>query len=326
MPDSDAPRGRGQSQDLSSLNDAFISKVVLSGHESAVYAVQFSPSGRNIASTSLDKTVRVWSLNTSSDNAVLGKHDMAGTDVRWLRDDVVASASLDQTVCLWALAKGEIIGSFKLDSHALCLAAAGDGGNVIYAGCSSGSVFALDARLAAPAVAAWKGEASANAVAFHVEKQVLLCGDSKGRMTVLDPRQPMSVVEEVGVSDASDSKPVSGISVLGDLVACNSYDSVLRVFDGQSRALLHSLRGHHNRNWPIRSVLFRSGHTDLVASGSASHSCYLYGPLRNEAEAPSLIQKLKGHSGNVYAVDFCKDVLVTCSADTTLRLWKKASQ
>ena len=318
----DAPDGTDLPRHDDALHDEyFSSKAVLSGHEAAVYAVQFSPTGRSLASTSLDKTVRAWSSNGSSDNVVLGRHDMAGTDVRWLKDDLVASSSLDQTVCFWSFPKGDCLSSYKLDSHALCLAS-GTSEHLVFAGVSSGAVFVLDSRSPVPNVA-WRGDSSANALAYHADRGELFVGDSKGQMTVLDGRQ-FGVIAQVAVSETSDSKPISGITCSASLVACNSYDAVLRIFDVESRTLLHSLRGHHNRNWPIRSVLVSSGSSDYIASGSASHSCYLYGPLRSKQVSPTLIQKLKGHGGNVYATDYCKDTLVSCSADATIRLWRKS--
>jgi len=284
-----------------------------------VYAVSFSPNGRNVASTSLDRTVRVWLTGGNSENITVGRHDMAGSDVLWLKDDWVASSSLDRTVRVWSYPKGECMNTFELDGFALCLAV--DEQHILYSGTASGQLYSLDARTSV-AVAMWKGEAGINAVAIMPGPPHILVGDAKGRLSTIDTRTHR-LISEIGVSDTSDSKPISGVSCSTSVVACNSYDSVLRVYDATSQTLLHSLRGHHNRNWPIRSVLFSVGSSVYVASGSASHSAYLYGPLQTEGHAPSLVQKLKGHSGNVYAIDVYRDLMATCSADATVRLWKK---
>jgi COMPASS component SWD3 len=239
----DGTSRRASDVDSGLAEDLFGAGKILQGHEAAVYAVQFSPAGRHIASTSLDRTVRVWTLLGSDASTVVGKHDMAGSDVRWLKDDLVASASLDATVKVWSVPKGECISSFRCDGFALCLCNDAPS-QLLYAGTASGTVHAMDSRVSA-LVGAWKGDAAVNAVLCWPDQHTLMCGDAKGVLTSLDLRT-MQVLEQVGVSDTSDSKPISGLAALfsSSLLAVNSYDSVLRVFDTSSRTLAHSLRGH----------------------------------------------------------------------------------
>jgi WD40 repeat protein len=56
-------------------DDAAKEEAVLNGHKDAVNAVVFSPDGTLLATTSKDKTVRLWDVATRKELASLGGHD-----------------------------------------------------------------------------------------------------------------------------------------------------------------------------------------------------------------------------------------------------------
>jgi WD40 repeat protein len=128
-------------------------------------------------------------------------------------------------------------------------------------------------------------------------------------------------------------------------------DSEVEVANEQA---LHSLVGHKNRAYPIRSAI-RVGSeysrafalrransasdtgtgggeagavapslhsTVLVATGSSDGDAFLFdvGGPRGTGE---LVQRLRGHTDRVYSVDFHPSVpmLATASADFTVKLW-----
>jgi COMPASS component SWD3 len=129
---------------------------------------------------------------------------------------------------------------------------------------------------------------------------------------------------------------------------------------GSKLKLVSSLTGHKNHNWPIKSA-FHVGKdygrasfkpasdfdiptteasedpsdkkhsqreksvTDrlMLATGSADNHAYLFDlGLRNEVTG-ELVQKLEGHTGRVYAVNFhpSEPLLASASADHSIKLW-----
>jgi len=67
-----------------------------------VYSVAWSPDGRVLASSSSDKTVHLWEVQTGQQLRILTGHSDFVTSVAWSPDGrVLASSSSDKTICLW---------------------------------------------------------------------------------------------------------------------------------------------------------------------------------------------------------------------------------
>ncbi|MCI5208726.1 MAG: hypothetical protein D3910_08020, partial [Candidatus Electrothrix sp. ATG2] len=78
--------------------------TVLRGHEGRVYGLAFSPDGKQLASTSVDKTIRLWDTESGKEMAVLRGHIDFVTDVSFSPDGTcLASSSWHGTLRLWDL-------------------------------------------------------------------------------------------------------------------------------------------------------------------------------------------------------------------------------
>src|SRR6266567_262274 len=82
----------------------------LKGHRGSVMAVAFSPDGKVLASSSRDKTIRLWDLATGGLKRTLTEHTADVYDVTFSpKGNLLASASADKTIRLWDARSGKVV-------------------------------------------------------------------------------------------------------------------------------------------------------------------------------------------------------------------------
>jgi WD40 repeat protein len=86
----------------------------LEGHSDSVRLVVFSPGGSQLASSSVDKTVRVWDVATGATLQRLEGHSAYISSVVFSPDgSQLASSSYDKTVHVWDVATGATLQTLK---------------------------------------------------------------------------------------------------------------------------------------------------------------------------------------------------------------------
>ncbi|KAJ1920146.1 hypothetical protein H4219_001519 [Mycoemilia scoparia] len=325
----------------------------LEGHEGAIYSVQYAPNRSVIASASLDQTVRLWDVGKQKQISRLTGHQSLVFDVAWRSDgEAIGTASLDQSCIIWDVEQEKEITKFMCSGAGQSIAFSTQAQHISFASDSTGKIYIFDSRSPDTRNVLDNG-ANNNAstlYCFH-DKMRLASGDNNGDIKIWDVRNGKYITL---VEGGPGAHPISCISVLEmensnvEYMAANSYDNVLRVYGdindttSSSPKVIREIRGHKNRNWPIKNAFFNNTTTQnmihdlfmgvdyyqmssrhdissrkkslsnlFIITGSAEPYAYVHkinpriNPLLQSQDDKSnqdLVQKLEGHSDRVYAV------------------------
>ncbi len=327
---------------------------VLRGHDDRIYAVTFSPDGRQLASGSWQGRVTVWDLAAG---AAVREWAGEGGYLRALAfapdGQRLAWGSQDRSVRIWQLSQGgepTVLTGHEGIVLALAFSPAGDR---LASADDHGHARVWDVASGRELYAAQRHGGQVNTLAWTPDGSQLVSGGDDGRVVIGEPvaGRPSRFIQ-------ADPAEVTRIALSADgraLVAAGS-DRALRLFAFDGGRELKGFQGHTDR---VRGLAF-SPDGRLLASGSwdgtlrlwdvatdappaltRSHAAAVFGVavspegrtlatsgadrrvLLWDVASGEVVKALSGHQALVFTVAFSPDGqwLASGSEDTTVRLW-----
>jgi WD40 repeat protein len=287
-------------------------RSVLTGHADWVQAIVFAPAGRRLATSSNDRTVRLWDIDTGAVVNVL-KLPYPVDAIDYSPDGrTLVTAGTDGTVQLWDTRAATSVARFEGTGYPLfSVAYAPDGRNVAAAGkdrvvylwnTGNGNRRALEGH---------RGEI--NALAFRPGGKMLVSAGADRSIHVWDVE---SGQETSTLSGHKDLVLALAFSRDGNWLASGDAGHTIRLWDMRTLTLAQTL----NVSQSVLSLAFaRDG--SWLAAGSADNTVRLF-----DRETGRLIQTLEGHAGYVQAVAVSPDgsLLASGGRDRKVRLWHAA--
>lgn len=263
---SDHPSNTGLGAHISPDYTPFRYRAELKGHSSAVYAIQFSPNGQLLATTSFDRSICFWPLDGSLDKsnydpklAVPDAHRAAACAVEWTFDSArVVTGGLDQTVAEWDVETTTYDPILRFLCNGLVNAVSVSPANddLFFVGTSKSAVHLFDRRVdpcfgesSFERSTLVTNDSAVNTIHVTLDGFKFITGDHHGAIKTYDLRMVGSgksegVGKRVGalldttynddnhrpITHVHTSPPTLGEGY-GRFMAVNSYDNYLRVYD-----------------------------------------------------------------------------------------------
>jgi len=303
----------------------------LKGHANLVLAVAYSPTGKQIASAGMDKTIKLWNPATATPIKTLTGHTTPVSAIAYTADGkrIVSGAGPEPgNVRVWDTATGKQLKALDGGPSVVFTVACSPDGKQIVAGGEGGALAVWDAatykRLEPLVGHLFDVYSLAYTPPNPLEKnaQALLVSGSADRTArlwkVADTTWPGNAGENFGTLTTERQVASVAASWNGQHVAAAGTGKAVMVWETATGRLVQSLAGH--TRW-IESIAFSpvAGST-LIASGSRDRWIRVW-----DYETGKCIQMLEDHDGTVRSVAFSPDgnSILSGSDDRTVKIWTR---
>jgi len=294
--------------------------MLLQGHRAEVFSMKFSPSGKNLASGSFDKTIYLWRVYGDCENySVLKGHTSAVLEVHWsIGEDLLFSASADKTVAIWDPNIGERLKKCKgHNSFVNSCCPARRGPQLLASGSDDSTIRLWDIRVKSCLKVLQNGYPVTSVILSDHSNQIY-SGGIDNEIKVWDVRKNEVVMSLEGHTDTITGMKMSPD---GNFLLSNSMDQTVRMWDirpycsGNRNVKIFQGAQHNFEKTLLKCSWSHDG--SKISAGSADRFVYVW-----DVNSKRILYKLPGHRGSVNEVDFHpkEPIIGSASSDSMIYL------
>jgi WD40 repeat protein len=284
----------------------------LTGHQQPISSIAFSPDGQQLVSSSFDKTIKLWDVQTGEClKTLLGHRSRIWTVAFHPNGKQIASGGDDNHTKIWDLKQGRCINTIVGHTNAILAVNLNHLGSYLASGNEDNTIRIWDVN---------KGEIIKTlrdhtnrvwSVNFSPDDRLLASGSADYTIKIWD-WQGGNCLRTLRGHHSWVWRVV--FSPDAQTLVSSSYDQTIKIWDVKTGACLNTLQGHTS---PVICA-------DFSPDGKLLVSCEFAGMIKLwNLDAGECYQTLHEHTNSVWSVVFSSDGqwLVSSSYDETIKLW-----
>lgn len=285
-------------------------------HLAAVHGVSVSPNGQIFASSSFDRTIKLWDFNTGELLQTLDGHTAAVHTIIFSRDgQKLASSSHDGTIKLWDLNTGSLIRTFVgHEGHTHSIVFTPDE-RILVSGSGDGTIKLWDLYTGAEIRTIYARSGHVNSVALSPDGQTIISGSREGPVELWNIRTGKQIR-----SLAAHSSYVNVVAITpnGQTVISSSLDGPIQLWNIQTGKPLPTLK-----DGVRATALAISPDGQILASNSADQKIKLWN-LHTGKLLSTVSGDVAENSKNYNSVTFSPDgeTLISGSSFGAIKVWR----
>ena len=294
---------------------------VLTGHTACVNAVALCPNRPIVASSSEDKTIRFWDLQTGSVTTAVLDHLMAVRTIAFSPDgEMIASAGHDRNVVLtrkWYLdvsGRSEVLGQ---QTQAVTSIAFTPNGRMLASASRDKTIKLWDLQTREALCTLKAHRLNVTAIAFSPDGRFLASASADHTVCLWTTEANLNVHIRYTFTDHVGTVQAVAFSLDGQVLATGGDDRTIKLWSTQTGRLLRTLPGH---SWTVSALKFTPDGSTLISS--SWDGTLKRWDLSGERSDTAIV--LTGHTDSVNAIALSADgkTIISGSSDRTLRVWQ----
>jgi len=284
----------------------------LTGHQQPVSAIAFSPDGRQLVSSSFDKTIKLWDTNSGKCvQTLLGHRNRIWTVAFHPNGTQIASGGDDNHTKIWDLERERCIKTIVGHTNAILSVKLSPDGDYLASGNEDNTIRIWNVAQGKITQTLREHTNRVWSINFSPDGRLLASGSADYTIKLWD-WQGGNCLKTLRGHSSWVWRVV--FSPDGRTLASSSYDQTVKIWDVDTGECLKTLQEHHS---PVVCVNF-SPDGKLLVSCEFAGIIKLWNPRSGE-----YYRDIGEHSNSVWSVTFSADGqwLVSASYDETIKLW-----